>query len=124
MGARAGDVLAFKQDSPGAWREGARQQVEERGLAGAVRADDRMQRAGLDAQADAVHGGERAEGFAQAVRFEERHDQKRDQASTTPPRRKSTTMTNATPSSSGQRAHTTLIDSESQMKTNEPMIGP
>ena len=45
-------------------------------------------------------------------------------ASTTPPRKKSTTITNATPSSSGQRAHTTLIDSESQMNTNEPMIGP
>ena len=33
-------------------------------------------------------------------------------------------MTNATPSKSGQRAHITLIDSESQMNTTEPMIGP
>ena len=56
--------------------------------------------------------------------FEDRHAKNRFQTSTTPPLKKSTTITNATPSSSGQRAHTTLIDSDSQMKTNEPMIGP
>ncbi len=48
----------------------------------------------------------------------------RAHASTTPPRKKSTTMTKATPSSSGQRAQSVLTDSESQMNTNEPMIGP
>src|SRR3954469_21409318 len=122
VGRRAGDVFAFKEQRSRGRRKGSSQEVEERRLAGAVRSDDRMQRAGLDAQAHRVHRGERAEGLGQAVRCENRH--MRDQASTTPPLKKSTTMMKATPSNSGQRAHTTLIDSESQMKTNEPMIGP
>ena len=53
-----------------------------------------------------------------------RHAQKRAHASTTPPRKKSTTITKATPSRSGQRAHTALTDSDSQMNTKEPMTGP
>ena len=120
--ARAGDVAAIEQDAPGARRELAGEQIEERGLAGAVRPDDRVERPGLDAQVHRIHRGECAERLAQLARFEKRHI--RDQASTTPPRKKSTTMTNATPRSSGQRAHSTLTDSESQMNTTEPMIGP
>src|SRR5882672_9540663 len=101
---------------------GPGEKIEERGLPRAVRADDGVQRAGLDADAHVVHGGQGAERLAQVFCFEDCHN--RDQASTTPPRKKSTTITNATPSRSGQRAHSVLTDSESQMKTNEPMIGP
>src|SRR3954462_6261230 len=124
--ARAGDVAAVEENPAGARRKLAGEQVEERGLAGAVRADDRMQRALLDAQAQRVDRGEGAEGLRQLARFEKRHFifPNRDQASTTPPRKKSTTMTNATPRSSGQPPHLPLIDSESQMNPPEPMIGP
>src|SRR5262249_39573245 len=90
----------------------------------AVGTDDRVHRAGLDPQADAVHRGQRAEGLDQILRLEDRHDQKRDQASTTPPRKKRTTATKATPRSSGQRAHSVLTDSESQRKRRAPMSGP
>src|SRR5882672_7703450 len=121
MRRRAGDVIAVEHDASRTRRERAGEEVEERGLAGAVRPDDRVQRADLDAQAHRVHRGERAEALGQALGLEKRH--MRAQASTTPPLKNSTTMMNATPSSSGQRAHITLIDSDSQMKTNEPIIG-
>ena len=121
---RAGDVAPVEHDAAGARRELPGQEIEQRRLAGAVGADDRVQAAGLDAQADIVDRGKRAERLGQVLCLEDCHDQKRDQASTTPPRKKSTTITNATPRSSGQRAQITLIDSESQMKTIEPMIGP
>ncbi len=100
------------------------EQVEERGLAGAVRADDRVQRARFDAQAYAADCREGAERLGQVFCLENCHFLNREKTSTTPPRKKSTTITNATPSNSGQRAQTVLMDSESQMKTKEPMIGP
>src|SRR6185503_10655461 len=122
---RARDVLLVEKNPSRGRREAPGQQVEERGLAGAVRPDDRVQAARLDREAHVLDGGERAEGLAQVAGFEDRrHVQNLCHASTTPPRRKSTTITNATPRSRGQRAHTTLIDSESQMNTDEPMIGP
>ena len=49
----------------------ARDQVDERGLSGAVRADDRLDAAARDAKAHAVHRLEPAEGFAQVANFEE-----------------------------------------------------
>src|SRR3954453_4397393 len=108
--ARAGDVAAVEENPAAARRKLAGEQVEERGLAGAVRADDGMQRAGLDAQVHRVDRGEGAERLWQLARFEKGHFicPNRDQASTTPPRKKSTTITNATPSSSGKRAPITL----------------
>src|SRR5919201_3565328 len=128
MRRRAGDVLAVEENAPCARRKLASEQIEERRLPRAIWADDRVQRPRLDCEGHAVHGGERAEGLAQLVCREDRHAPnllvRRAHASTTPPRKKSTTMTNATPRRSGQRSHITLTDSESQMKTNEPMIGP
>ena len=61
--------------------------------------------------------------FKIIIYFEKRRAM-RVQASTTPPRKNITTITNASPRRSGQRAHSTLTDSDSQMKTKEPMIGP
>src|SRR5207248_10007097 len=61
---RAGDVAAVEHDAPSAWRKSASEEVEERGLARAIRADDRVQRAGLDAQAHRIHRGEGAERLA------------------------------------------------------------
>src|SRR5204863_9698324 len=121
---RPGDVAPVEEDAPRARAVDPGKKIEERGLPRAVRTDDGVQRACLDGEAHAVDGGQGAERLAQVFCFEDRHAQNRAHASTTPPRRKSTTITNARPSSSGQRAHSVLTDSESQIKTNEPMIGP
>src|SRR2546423_13865818 len=121
---RPGDIFFVEEDSARSRRKGAGEQIEERGLARAVRPDDRVQRAGLDLERHAVDRGERAERLPQVVRFENRHAMNLAHASTTPPRKNITTTTNASPSSNGQRAHKVLTDSESQMNTNEPMIGP
>jgi hypothetical protein len=47
-----GDVVAFEQDAPGIGLEHAGQQIDDGGLAGAVRADQRVARALLDPQRD------------------------------------------------------------------------
>ena len=48
------------------------QQIEAGGLAGAVRADQRMDGAALDAQVDAVHRDEAGELLGQILGFEDR----------------------------------------------------
>jgi len=48
MHRQIGDVVAFKQDAPGIGLQHARQQIDDGGLAGAVRADQRVARALLD----------------------------------------------------------------------------
>ena len=50
----AGDVLAGEQDAPAARRVETGDHVEQRGLAGAVRADHGKDLAGLDCEAHAV----------------------------------------------------------------------
>src|SRR5688572_28032161 len=97
MRARAGDLSAIQEDAARARREGPGEEIEERRLARAVRADDRVQAARRDRQAHVLHRGQRAEGFAEIFCFEECHFTRRVQASTTPPRKKRTTITNATP---------------------------
>ena len=42
---QVGDVLAFERDLAAPWRDGARDRAQRRGLAGAVGADDRGERA-------------------------------------------------------------------------------
>src|SRR5690606_28264522 len=54
----AGDVLAVEQNLARRGRQEFRQQVEAGGLARAVRADERMDVAALDAQVNAIDGDE------------------------------------------------------------------
>jgi hypothetical protein len=61
----AGDVLAAEPDAPGVGAERARDQVEERGLARAVRAHDAQELARLEAQADVVDREDAAEALRQ-----------------------------------------------------------
>ena len=53
MRGRPGDLASVERDRPGSRRERAGEQVEERRFPGAVRPDDRMQRARLDREAHA-----------------------------------------------------------------------
>ena len=63
-------VLAEQHDLPGAGRQDAGDDVEERRLARPVRTDDRLAIARADLQADAAHGVETAEALAQALELE------------------------------------------------------
>ncbi len=64
---RARDVDAVEADRAGVGVEIAGDQVEQRRLAGAVRADDAERLAARDRQIDAVGGLERAEGLGEAA---------------------------------------------------------
>src|SRR6185436_3132881 len=66
----AGDDLLFEKNLSAVGREGAGNQADERGLAGAVRPDQRMHFAGLDLEADAVGGDHAAEALGDAVKPE------------------------------------------------------
>ena len=65
-----GDVLAVEQDLAGGRAQHAGEQVDERGLAGAVRADQRMARALLDAERYVVRRDDAAEALVEADGFE------------------------------------------------------
>src|SRR5262245_32706210 len=71
-GGEARDVLAEQRDAAGARRQLSRNQVEVGGLAGAVRADDRRERPGLERAADAVHRDMTPEADGQVAGFEDR----------------------------------------------------
>ena len=95
-----GDVGALEDHAPRRRREQAGDQVEERGLARAVRPDERAELAGVHDQADVAHRPQRAEGAAEPVRLQHgRHarDPSRRAAPTSPPGRKITISTKMTP---------------------------
>ena len=67
--------LALEQHLAGARRQHAGEQVDEGGLAGAVRPDQRVARACLEREGDVARGAQRAEVLAERARFEQRgHD--------------------------------------------------
>jgi len=68
----AGDVAAGEQHAALARRQHAGEKIDERGLAGAVGADQRVARAGLKFEVDILHGPERAEIAAERLGFEAR----------------------------------------------------
>lgn len=57
---------AFDQNTPGAWLEMAGKDFHERGFARAVLADDGLNLAGAEIEADVLQHLHRAEGFRQA----------------------------------------------------------
>jgi hypothetical protein len=65
-GLEAGDVLALVEDPPARRRQELRQEIEERGLAGAVRADHRVDVAALELERHVLHGDEAQKGLGQA----------------------------------------------------------
>ena len=66
----AGDVAAGEKHAPARRRQHAGQQVDERGLAGAVGADQRMARPGIEPEVDVAYRVEGAEMAAQRLRLE------------------------------------------------------
>src|SRR5216683_562833 len=68
----AADRLAVEDDAAGVGGDEAGEQVEERGLAGAVGAEDAGDLAGLEREGDVLHGGEAAEALGEALDLEER----------------------------------------------------
>src|SRR5882724_4011852 len=68
--AQSGDVLSPEHDLPGGGRQHSREHVDEGGFPGAVRSDQRVARPRLETEIDPVGDGERAEGLAQAARFQ------------------------------------------------------
>src|SRR5256885_4687460 len=65
--ALVGDVAAVIEDAAGARLEELGQQVEDRGLAGAVRPDQRMDRAAVDLEVDFPDRGEAAKLLSETV---------------------------------------------------------
>ena len=72
MGRASLDLLALKDDTALLGGQKTRHQVEQGGLAGAVGADDRLDRARRHPKAHLLHGLEAAEGQADPVQFEQR----------------------------------------------------
>ena len=68
--ALAGDVAAGEQHATFGRRQHAGEEIDKRGLAGAVGADQRVARAGFELEVDILHGPERAEIAAERLRFE------------------------------------------------------
>ena len=64
---QCGDVVAEEHDPPGARLRRAGDQIEQRGLAGAVRADQAEHLAGAHLEAHLIDGGQRAEPLGGAV---------------------------------------------------------
>ena len=95
-----GDVIAAEDHAAGGRRQQPRDQVEQRRLARAVRADHRAQLHRLHGEVDAGHGLQRAERAAELARLEQRRHARapsRRAVPTSPPGRKITIRTNTTP---------------------------
>jgi hypothetical protein len=99
---QGGDVVAVKQDAAAARRQCASDQIDEGGLAGAVRSDQRVPCALLEAEVDITGHGERAEAAAQALCLERRAHRRlqrrcaaRQAEVSTPLRAKTTTISSA-----------------------------
>src|SRR5207237_4536176 len=71
-GGERGDVVAVEEDTTRRRRQEPRDQVEQRGLPGAVRSDDRPQLARLHRETDAVDGLQGAERAPEPARFQQR----------------------------------------------------
>ena len=70
--ALGGDVAAGEHHAALARRQHAGEEIDERGLAGAIGADQRVARAGFELEVDILHGAKRAEIAAERLRFEAR----------------------------------------------------
>jgi hypothetical protein len=67
-----GHILAEQQHLPGRYRIDTRDEVEQRRLAGAIRADDGLAVAGPDRERDIARGLQAASAFAQSHEIEHR----------------------------------------------------
>src|SRR6185437_12244540 len=97
MRRQSGDVAAVEADGAGGRREKSADQVEEGGLAGAVRPDDRAQFALRHIERNLAHRDEIAEALGDVVDFEHVHALLRCRKPSNPRGKNSTTRTNSSP---------------------------
>src|SRR5262249_28740085 len=130
LGGQPRDVLAAEAHHAAARGEQAGHDIEQRGLAGAVGADDREDLPGLDGEADARQRGERAEAFRDVVDLEDHaaaRRARREKSWRRPnsPRGMNSTMTMRTPPITMKYQSTTDETlSRRIVKNAPPMIGP
>ena len=72
VGRQAGDILAIEDDAAGGRAQHTGQAIEERALAGAIRADDGADLAALDLEVDVVERGQTTKADSQAFRTQYR----------------------------------------------------
>ena len=102
VGAQAGDVVAVEEDAAGVERLEAGDQVEQRGLAGAVRADDAEDLALVHVEGDVGVGGKAAVALGHALDVEQ-------QAHAVPPPRRRMRSSNRLRMPLGRHMHTARI---------------
>src|SRR6516165_3007872 len=73
IGREPGDLASIEQDVPGRRPQHAGQAVEERALAGAVRADDRADLVATDFEVDLIEGGQPAKTDGQVLGAQDRY---------------------------------------------------
>ncbi len=103
---QSGDLGAVEMDVAGIRCQGAGDQIDKAGFAGAVGTDQRLPRAALEPEIDPVGDRERTEAFAEPARFERRggahrrpraRRHSRSHRPSTPPRAKLTSKTIKSP---------------------------
>src|SRR6267378_3392560 len=128
LGRQPRDVLAPEADASGVRREQPRDDVEEGGLAGAVRSDHREDLAGLDAEAHVRQRGQRREALGDVVDLEDHaaaRAREKIRRSPSSPRGMNSTMTMRTPPMTMKYQSTTEETlSRRIVKNAPPMIGP
>ena len=77
MGGQGGDVAAVQADAARCRRHQAADQVEHRGLAGAVRADQGVDAAGIDREIDGIDRDQSGEMHAQTTGLQHTHAARR-----------------------------------------------
>src|SRR2546426_943061 len=121
-------VLRVRLDAPGVRREEPRDDVEEGGLAGAVRPDHREDLAGLDAEAHARQRGQRPEPLGDVVDLEDHavaRSREKIRRSPSRPRGMNRTMTmRTTPMTMKYQSTMDETLSRRIVKKTPPMIGP
>ena len=81
---RIGDVVAFEHDAAGGRAQHAGQEIDHRGLAGAVRPDQRVPRAFLHREIDVLRGKDAAEALFQSDGLQDRHRSQRPSGAAPP----------------------------------------
>src|SRR5439155_14926969 len=124
-GPHAADVLALEAHGAARGRQQAREDVDERRLAGAVGADDRHELAAPDPQRDAVEGADAAVEHPYVDRLQQRHaGRSRASRPSSPPGKKMTTPASSAPKTKRQYAVSDITASCRKMKTTAPTTGP
>src|SRR5205823_7419278 len=125
-GRHAGDVLAAELHVPRARADLAKDRVEERGLAAAIRADHADDLAGAHGEAHAVHRTDRAVVLDAVLHFQKWRHARRSRAGmeSRPPGSQIMSATTASPNTTRYQSCMKRSHSGSKMTMAAPSIGP